>query len=235
MMASNANQTRNALLDAAERLFSTRGYAAVGIREIAEAADANIASIKYHFGSKNELYLETVRRAMDNNGGELAWGLLEKPVRNANEAAVQLVLFVRSFLKVLIPAESTIESCSSLIFREALMPSEAIDAVVKDYIVPNNKLLVDLLRVLKPDADELQIEQFVSSFLGQILHIRIFRPFIERLRGVELAESRSLDRIAHHIAEFSLRGMGFDDAFIAQAFEAADSCDEATMAKEGTV
>lgn len=234
-MASNANQTRNALLDAAERLFSTRGYAAVGIREIAEAADANIASIKYHFGSKNELYLATVRRVMDNNGGELAWGLLEKPVRDANEAAVQLVLFVRSFLHALIPAGSTVESCSSLIIREALMPGEAIDAVVQDYIVPNSERLVNLLKVLKPDIDRPQAEHFVSSFLGQILHIRIFRPFIERLRGVELAESQTLDGIARHIAEFSLLGLGFDDAFVARAFEAADGCDVTTMMKEGTV
>ena len=56
--------TRAALLDAAEALFSRKGYAAVGIREIVEQADVNIAAIKYHFGSKADLYTETVRRAM---------------------------------------------------------------------------------------------------------------------------------------------------------------------------
>ncbi len=234
-MTSNANQTRNALLDAAEKLFSTRGYAAVGIREIAEAADANIASIKYHFGSKNELYLATVRRVMDNHGGELAWGLLEKPVKDADEAAAQLVLFVRSFLQALIPAGSTVESCSSLIIREALMPGEAIDEVVRDYVQPNSERIVNLLRVLKPDTDKSQAEHFVSSFLGQLLHIRIFRPFIERLRGVELTDSETLDGIARHIAKFSLRGLGFDDAFVARAFAAADNCENTTLMKEGTV
>ena len=167
-------------------------------------------------------------------GGEFAWGLLDAPVRDADEAAAQLVLFVRSFLKALIPTGSTVESCSSLIIREALMPGEAIDAVVRDYIVPNSERLVNLLRVLKPETDKSQAEHFVSSFLGQILHIRIFRPFIERLRGVELTESETLDGIARHIAEFSLRGLGFDDAFVARAFAAADSCEKMTLMKEGT-
>ena len=65
--------TREALLDAAEALFSSKGYAAVGIREITDAAGVNIASIKYHFGSKSELYLETVRRAMERSDAAASW------------------------------------------------------------------------------------------------------------------------------------------------------------------
>ncbi|MHC5046996.1 MAG: TetR/AcrR family transcriptional regulator [Planctomycetota bacterium] len=63
--------TRGSLLDAAEELFSRKGYAAVGIREITDAAGVNIAAIKYHFGSKSELYLETVKRAMERS--ESSW------------------------------------------------------------------------------------------------------------------------------------------------------------------
>ena len=63
-MAEHRPDTHDALLDVAERLFGEKGYAAVGIREIAEQAGANIAAIKYHFGSKSDLYLQTVRRAM---------------------------------------------------------------------------------------------------------------------------------------------------------------------------
>jgi AcrR family transcriptional regulator len=65
--------TRGALLDAAEELFSRRGYAAVGIREITDAAGVNIAAIKYHFGSKSELYLETVKRAMERASSTGSW------------------------------------------------------------------------------------------------------------------------------------------------------------------
>ena len=69
--------TRDTLLDAAEQLFGERGYAAVGTREIAEQANANIASIKYHFGSKSELYLATVRRAMGKSDAGNVWNFLK--------------------------------------------------------------------------------------------------------------------------------------------------------------
>ena len=53
--------TREALLDSAERLFAARGYEAVGTREIVADAGANLAAIKYHFGSKQDLYLAAVK------------------------------------------------------------------------------------------------------------------------------------------------------------------------------
>jgi AcrR family transcriptional regulator len=48
-------ETRDRLLDAAERLFAKRGLDAVSVRDITEAAGANTAAIHYHFGSKHDL------------------------------------------------------------------------------------------------------------------------------------------------------------------------------------
>jgi AcrR family transcriptional regulator len=56
--------TKELLIDAAERLFAERGFAGVGIREIARAAGANTAAVNYHFESKNNLWLEIMRRRM---------------------------------------------------------------------------------------------------------------------------------------------------------------------------
>ncbi|VBB06355.1 tetr bacterial regulatory protein hth signature [Lucifera butyrica] len=44
------------LLEAASKLFAERGFAAVSIREVAEAASVNSALISYHFGGKEGLY-----------------------------------------------------------------------------------------------------------------------------------------------------------------------------------
>ncbi|MCR9256666.1 MAG: TetR family transcriptional regulator [Alphaproteobacteria bacterium] len=60
--------TRERLLDAAERLFAEDGYAAVSVRKITQAAGVNVASISYHFGSKDDLLLQVfLRRASDLN------------------------------------------------------------------------------------------------------------------------------------------------------------------------
>ena len=61
IMTRNPNM-REAILSAAELLFSTRGFNAVSIRDIALEAGANPGSITYHFKSKDGLLLEIYKR-----------------------------------------------------------------------------------------------------------------------------------------------------------------------------
>ncbi|WP_426536909.1 TetR/AcrR family transcriptional regulator [Bradyrhizobium sp. McL0615] len=60
-MTRNPNM-REAILSAAELLFSTHGFNAVSIRDIALEAGANPGSITYHFKSKDGLLLEIYKR-----------------------------------------------------------------------------------------------------------------------------------------------------------------------------
>lgn len=50
------DRKKTLILDAAESLFAEQGFAQVSIRDIAEAAKANIAAVNYHFGSKERLF-----------------------------------------------------------------------------------------------------------------------------------------------------------------------------------
>jgi len=70
-------ETKERVLDAAERLFAEHGYAATSLRSIVAAAGVNLAAIHYHFHSKEAL-LEAVivRRATPMNQERLR--LLEK-------------------------------------------------------------------------------------------------------------------------------------------------------------
>lgn len=43
------------LLDAAEVLFSERGFEAVSVRDITGLAEANVAALNYHFGTREEM------------------------------------------------------------------------------------------------------------------------------------------------------------------------------------
>ena len=49
--------TRARLLEAAEVLYAERGYDAVTLREVTRRARANLASVGYHFGSKEQLFV----------------------------------------------------------------------------------------------------------------------------------------------------------------------------------
>jgi AcrR family transcriptional regulator len=54
---ASGQDTRRRILEAADSLFSTRGYEEVTIRDIAAAADADPALVIRYFGSKNGLFI----------------------------------------------------------------------------------------------------------------------------------------------------------------------------------
>jgi AcrR family transcriptional regulator len=56
------SDTRSRLLDVAEELFANHGISATSLRSITAAAGANLASIHYYFGSKEELIRQVFAR-----------------------------------------------------------------------------------------------------------------------------------------------------------------------------
>jgi AcrR family transcriptional regulator len=50
-----SDQTKNAILSAAETLWAERSFGEVTMRDIVAAAGVNLAAVNYHFGSKDEL------------------------------------------------------------------------------------------------------------------------------------------------------------------------------------
>jgi AcrR family transcriptional regulator len=60
--AARKPNMREAILCAAEELFSINGFNAVSVRDIAQAAGANPGSVTYHFKTKDGLLLEIYQR-----------------------------------------------------------------------------------------------------------------------------------------------------------------------------
>lgn len=54
--------TKAAVFAAAERLFALHGFQNVSVRDITAAAGVNLASVNYHFGSKDALLFEIFRK-----------------------------------------------------------------------------------------------------------------------------------------------------------------------------
>ena len=61
----DAAATREAILEAATRRFATQGYGSAGVREIAADAGVTAALVNRYFGSKEGLFAEAIRRALD--------------------------------------------------------------------------------------------------------------------------------------------------------------------------
>jgi AcrR family transcriptional regulator len=57
--------TRALVIDAAERLFAERGFAATSMRDISAASGVSHPLIHHHFGSKEDLYAAIKRRMVE--------------------------------------------------------------------------------------------------------------------------------------------------------------------------
>jgi AcrR family transcriptional regulator len=113
--------TKAQVLTAAERLFALHGFQNVSVRDITAEAGVNLASVNYHFGSKDALLFEIFRRrtaelnrdrarmlheASDRHGGkppvrEILRALFEPPLRwsapeNERRISVQFIIRARS-------------------------------------------------------------------------------------------------------------------------------------------
>ncbi|MEV6983225.1 TetR/AcrR family transcriptional regulator [Sphaerisporangium sp. NPDC051017] len=63
---------REAILDAAAELFSTRGYRGTSVDAIAEAAELSKAGLLHHFANKETLLFAVVRERVGMDGAEMA-------------------------------------------------------------------------------------------------------------------------------------------------------------------
>ncbi|AFY52637.1 transcriptional regulator [Rivularia sp. PCC 7116] len=54
--------TKEQILNVAERLFAEKGFAGTSLRNVIREAGVNIAAVHYHFGSKEELFIAVVQR-----------------------------------------------------------------------------------------------------------------------------------------------------------------------------
>src|SRR5581483_10479047 len=91
------SETKQKILDAAERLIAEQGYDATSLRQIIGEAGVNLASIHYHFGSKEELLQAVVeRRAAPVNAERL--DLLARYEAEAGAKPVPIERIFHAFL-----------------------------------------------------------------------------------------------------------------------------------------
>jgi AcrR family transcriptional regulator len=64
------NDTRERILDAAERRFANHGFEATSLRAVLADANANLAAVHYYFGSKEELLRAVITRVVEPANNE---------------------------------------------------------------------------------------------------------------------------------------------------------------------
>ncbi|THD79222.1 MAG: TetR/AcrR family transcriptional regulator [Phenylobacterium sp.] len=84
--------TKAAVFNAAERLFALHGFQNVSVRDITAEAGVNLASVNYHFGSKDALLFAIFRKRTGELNRERARMLHEAAERHAGKPPVREIL-----------------------------------------------------------------------------------------------------------------------------------------------
>ena len=198
-IADDAPDAKQRLLDAAEEVFADSGYDGASVREICKRAGVNIAGVNYHFGDKERLYIEAVKRAH-------SCSMKGMPVENLAPPGTppkqKLELFIRGMVaSTHTPARP---SAMKLMMREMADPSKAAGVVVDEFIRPLAFHLRAILRELLPHLDEPHLLMTGFSVIAQCLYYRQNRPVSELIFGKEHLEALTADMVADHVVRFSL-------------------------------
>jgi AcrR family transcriptional regulator len=195
--------TKVRLLEAAGEEFAGKGYDAARVRAICERAEANIAAINYHFGDKEQLYVEAVLDAHRCGAGG------DDEIAPALTAAQQLRCFIHHFLSRVLAIDHPDAWRHKLMLREMLHPTSASDVLIREAIRPKFERLEGIMRQLCPEADQRKLHALCFTVIGQCLHYRMARPFTERLIGADAFAALDLEYLTDHITSFCLAALGY--------------------------
>lgn len=188
-------EVRDALLDAASRLFAQHGATEVSLRRVAGEAGVTPAMVHYYFGGKEGLYDAMLERTFA--------GVLER-VRNVADRGPDSGIPsdpLGALLEVLMGTFAAEPWVPTLLVREVLSEGGRFrERFIRDYASQMANLLPGLMR-REVDAarfrSDLDPELAFLSFMGMTLMPFVARPVVERVLGIDYGEDFLRSFAAH--------------------------------------
>ena len=197
---ATADDTRERILESAASTFAEKGYDAATIRDICHKAGANQGAINYHFGDKEQLYVELIKRAHRLRAEQVPLPNWHRNTRSEDK--------LRDFIRVTITRmvdDPAPKWQMQLMMREMFQPTETCRALVQDFFRPHFEALLSILSEMLPATVPLEKRHLIGfSIIGQCLQYRVARPVVSLLVGEQENARFTSNVLAEHITEFSL-------------------------------
>ena len=204
---SDGLETRRRLLEAAASVFAAKGFQDARTAGICRLAKANIAAVNYHFGSKEDLYVEAWRHvfkrsiaAYPPDGGVPATAPAADRLRGQILAVMQ---------RIMDPASLDFD----IVHKEMANPTGLLSEVMRRSIEPMRQQSLAVVRdLLGAHATEQQVRlcemSIHSQCFGPLMHERHRRNLPEEGKhpGPRPKEI-SWAALADHVFRFSLAGI----------------------------
>jgi AcrR family transcriptional regulator len=199
------DDTASRVLNAAGPIFAEKGFQNATVRDICGAAGVNLASVNYYFRDKERLYIETVKRAAQLRANQVPM----PPWPAGTPTAMKLRSFIHTILTRMLGAEQSPWQVR-LMQREILQPTSACKELVEEYFRPHFEMLLGVIaEAVPPDTPMHARRKIGFSIIGQCLHYRMAGEVVGLLVAKdELAAQFTTDKLADHIAAFSLSALG---------------------------
>ncbi|HLK48944.1 MAG TPA: TetR/AcrR family transcriptional regulator [Bryobacteraceae bacterium] len=180
--------TKQRILDTAERLIADRGYAATSLRHIIGEAGVNLAAVHYHFGSKEDLLDELIlQKATGVNTERLA--LLDRFEAEAGGGPVPVEKVMSAFFEPMIEVGSRNPQFVRLMGR--MYAEGLLAAVVAKHFQPTLARFLDVLRRSLPHLPDAELSSRAQFMIGAMSHaVCGQRPFSQLIGEPQPADFR---------------------------------------------
>lgn len=165
-MTDQSNDTKSKIIETARVLFAEHGFEGASIRDIARAAEVNVASVNYHFSSKEKLFMEILQTAYIQCAAEMKI-LLEK---NNYKIDDTLVDYFRYFLSRSHDLISHFKLMMSSQHSHKTSSENTEDAM---YGPPGGMVLADAIRKHVPGVNEENLHWGLKTLYSHVSHITI--------------------------------------------------------------
>ncbi|HEY8571849.1 TetR/AcrR family transcriptional regulator [Phenylobacterium sp.] len=183
--------TKAAVFNAAERLFALHGFQNVSVRDITAEAGVNLASVNYHFGSKDALLFEIFRRRTSELNRERARMLHEASDRHGGTPPVREILeaYFTPSLRWAAPDHERRISVQFIIRARSEGTAQMRDAIQND--VSHLERFANALIAARPDLPREEVYWRLHFCLGMV-HNNRFLEF-DRLHHLSGGLTREAD------------------------------------------
>ena len=176
---ANGQETKARLLRTTETLFASKGVAGVTMRGVAEKAQTNLASVHYHFGSKEAMVLEMIQSKIEPINSKRRKKLVEAKLKFADKPLPNIEIFRALIHPVGEEVEKQITDQNGIIeiiSRSFTEPAEFLDKIQKRFFGELSQVFMTELKKSNPNANEEDLywnyHLAVSSMLGTLAQHR---------------------------------------------------------------
>ena len=177
--------TKDRILDAAERLFARDGFEATSLRAITAEAQVNLAAVNYHFQSKDALVQAVIGRRMDPlNAQRLA--LLDGYEASAGDAPVPLDQIMDAFLRPIVElVGSHAHQFVPLIGRLYTEPGDFVARLYEQQFEHMRQRFFPVLERALPDLPRAELAWRIHFAIGAMAHTMAASKILELMSGGE--------------------------------------------------